>query len=174
MCGDHQVKCDFGEIEFHTSEMPGCCGVSVIHDVDFYTIDNGNINDLYKYFHDVIIFGEDDIRGTGWNDAIDRGDDFWKVNKFLLTDQLYPKGVNSLYNFCHYIGAHYSTVTHNPNSGNQVQVFELTRPKKFYWGQNGECVPQTKGIQTPKVRKRVNLRTEGHVLHIYNPEYTLA
>jgi hypothetical protein len=144
----HYIKTKFGNIEFDLEDMPGCCGVSVIVDLYFrHVTDNEK---LYKYFHNIVIFGAKDIEtGGSWDDNIDRSDDWWKVNKFLLTDKLRPKDKASVYNLCHFIGAQYGTVTYNPNSGNKVQVFELTRPKAKYKLCNGTYVSQTGGIQTP-------------------------
>lgn len=144
-----RINTKYGQIEFNAEGMAGCCGVSVIFDVYFRQVKDKV--KLYDYFLNKVIFGKDDINGGGWDDSIVRDDDLWNVNKFLLTDRLPPKGDvgATLYEFCHTVGAHYGTVTHNPNSGHRVQAFELTRPKGAYTINNGKYYAQTGGIQTP-------------------------
>ena len=147
----HYIKTPHGKVQFTIEQIKGCCGVSVISGVYFRDIEN--INKLYQYFHDEIIFGKKDVRAIdmvgNFNQDLFRGLDIWKINKFILTDRLRPKEKSSIYNFCHFVGAHYGTVTYNPNSGFNVQVFELTRPKDKFVGGNGRYLSQEGGIQTP-------------------------
>ncbi len=154
---DHSINTRWGKIVWHVSEMPGCCGVSVIHDLSFY-----DVNDKYKLYdclYNTIIFGKKDIHFSSsvdpWSDDVIRMGPYYNVNKYILTDALYSGNLKdrkpTVYEFCHYIGARYGTVTSNPNSGNNVQVFELTRPRGKYNQHNQEYVPQTKGVQTPDI-----------------------
>jgi len=147
----HNFKTPHGSVYFNVAQMHGCCGTTVIYDVGFRNVSDAD--KLYQYFHDEIIFGGEDLSEAKQDgrfvSAINRDNDKWLVNKFILTDAKRSKTANSIYNFCHSVGAHYGTVTHNPNSGNKVQVFELSRPKDKYLSKHGRYVSQETGVQTP-------------------------
>ena len=137
------LKSSTGEpsmVGFYCNGFRGCCGVTSIYSVQFQNCQAKDKEKMYDWFFNEVIMGNTNIDKNGFGDPIDRDQDHWKVNKFVVTDRVRPNAKTdkpSLYGFCKYIGAEEGTITYNPNSGQRVQEFGLTRPKNKYHSRNG-------------------------------------
>jgi len=139
------------KIEFNIDQIPGCCGVSVIYSVGFHGVTEENKHQVYDYFYNELIMGgrnKEKDNGDNWGSGIQRDLDIWKVNKFVLTDRVYAKSTKrpTLFGFLEYIGAEKGAIAYNPNSGNRVQTFSLTRPEDKYNQHNGEYFEEKQSL----------------------------
>jgi len=131
---EYRIKTPYGNIKFRCERNMGNCGISIIKGVKFHLDMGQTKDDLYKYFHDEILFGDKDINSDpnidGWNYTnIRRNNGDWVVHKFILSDRTNRnREKTSIYDFCKHVEALEGTVVFNPNSGNNIQVFELDRP----------------------------------------------
>lgn len=135
---EYKVITDFGTVSFGIEQLIGCCGVSVIYDVNFIALPKNKVK-LYDYFYNEVIFGEKDLVTdfNHWGDRglISRDSEDWCVNKFIMSDyieQIPP----CIHDFCAHIRAYYGDLSFNPNSGNHIQVYEISRPKGKYYKHN--------------------------------------
>lgn len=135
----------YGMVSFNIEKFPKCCGVSIISSVSFRNVED--INKLYDWFHNVVLWGKSDItrRISDFSSPIVRNSSPWRVNKIIMADRttnpLGKKG--TIYNFCmsqkNIIKGH---VNDNPNSSYHTQTFEINRPKDKYYPQNGSFIDQ--------------------------------
>jgi len=145
-------KLSENQVEFHVDQIRGCCGVSVIHSVVFHNVTEENKHKVYDYFYNEVIMGGKNIllrEKNSWSSDIMRNEEQWKVNKFVLTDRVYAKSTKrpTLFDFLNYINAEKGAIAYNPNSGNKVQTFSLTRPKDKYHPQNGEYYEEKQSLK---------------------------
>ena len=127
-------------VGFYSAGFRGCCGISSIYSVQFQNCPASKKEEMYDWFFNEVIMGNTNIDKDGFGDSINREQDHWKVNKFVVTDRVRPNAKTdkpTLYGFCKYIGAEEGTITFNPNSGQKVQEFGLTRPRNKYASRNG-------------------------------------
>lgn len=131
---EHKIDTGFGLVSFQSEQLLGCCGITVIGEIEFIRVTD--VKKLYDYFYNEILFGTENLQSVN-NDSfwefgnIYRDEDSWKVNKFVFSDATKHKhNKASIYNMCSYWGAQYGTVKHNPNSGNKIILFEVDRPRK--------------------------------------------
>jgi len=139
---EHPKRKDY-KVEFSCEQIRGCCGVSVIHNVAFRGVTEEHKHEVYDYFYNEVIMGSKNMTlhdKNSYSSNIQRGEECWKVNKFVLTDRVYAKSTKrpTLFDFLNYVNAEKGAIAYNPNSGNRVQTFSLTRPKNKYNGYNGD------------------------------------
>lgn len=123
-------ECEYGSVEYEFEEMPGCCGVGILYDIDFRPNKRRDIKKLYEAFDDYIF--NKPTQGNGFDIDYNHRDALSK-SKLLMSDGVAPQGPIywcSIAAFCRHTGWMEGTARKNFNSGNNVIVFEKDRPQK--------------------------------------------
>lgn len=120
-----------GDVYFEDiEEMPGCCGISVIHGVSFSpkVRSLAGRRRLYDEFLKVIKDKDSEykLEESFWGDN-SYIPDSWSLNKYLMTDRVFDKAKpNTIQEFCEYTGWLGGTVTTNPNHrGHNIRCWEF-------------------------------------------------
>jgi len=100
-----------GTVSFNVNKMHGCCGVAVVHGVNFGVMANKRA--FYAEFNTFLKDATDPFN-------LDRC-------KVVMTDRVRESLVPSIYDFCTSAGWMEGEHTPNRKSGHSVVIFELSR-----------------------------------------------
>lgn len=119
---DSRMTSPHGTVHFILTQMPGCCGVSVISNMSFSPKEKGKegLHELYKDFNWALRYKYNDAYG-------------WRVAKLLATDT--PDG--SVFDFCSWADWWTSEPKKNPKTGHPIHIFEIERDAKQSNGNPG-------------------------------------
>ena len=113
-----------GRVDFNISRMPGCCGVTIIHNVAFAPRQGSNVGQLYTAFMQHL------KRRAYGDSSFSR-----RVGKILMTDvepdPTAPVHAGNIYDFCMTFEDEWEVgePANNPKTDNQLVVFELNLPR---------------------------------------------
>jgi len=109
-----------GRVDYYTCGLPGCCGITVVYDIDFYDHDKRNFQKLFKDWHKHLTKDH-----SGWN-----GEGYLCRGKLIISDATTGEDSVGPYpaKFCRDMGwDELGTKQYNSNSGRWVTMFEYNR-----------------------------------------------